>query len=96
MEGCTEFNNNGCSQCSEPYSLNQGKCIIDNCLESLDGKCLVCSTDYRIKNGRCVKPIADRCNTCANGYFVGQDGRCYKNVIGCLSYNNDGKCSKCV
>lgn len=69
--------------------------MIDNCLDSIDGQCVVCNNEYRIKNGRCVRPIADRCNTCANGYFVGQDGRCYKSVTGCAVYGGDGKCSRC-
>lgn len=69
--------------------------MIDNCLDSIDGQCVVCNNEYRIKNGRCVRPIADKCNTCANGYFVGQDGRCYKSVTGCEVYGGDGKCSRC-
>lgn len=96
MEGCTEYANNGCSQCSSAYSLQNGRCTIDNCLDSQDGRCLVCSSEYRIKNGKCVKPISTSCSTCANGFFVGQDGKCYRTVTGCASYNFDGKCSKCT
>lgn len=97
MDGCSKYGVNGCIQCSSSaYSLVDGRCVLDNCLESLNGQCLVCAKDYRYKNGACVKSIADRCTTCANGYFIGQDGRCYKNVPGCTSYSTNGYCTACL
>lgn len=97
MDGCSTYSSTGCSTCIAPYSLSSdGRCVIDNCLQSLDGQCIVCHGEYRIKNGRCIKPIADRCTNCANGYFVGQDGKCYRNIVGCTQYTQDGRCIQCV
>lgn len=96
MDGCKAYGTYGCTSCSSQYSLVDGVCQLDNCLESLNGQCVACHKDYRFKNGVCVKSIADRCTSCANGYFVGQDGRCYKNIIGCQIYAADGTCATCA
>ena len=95
MEGCAEYGSGGCKYCFEPYELENGQCKIRNCLETQDGQCVVCSKDYRINNGQCIKPILDRCVGCADGYFVGEDGKCYKRIIGCNEYNSFGTCSVC-
>lgn len=97
MDGCSKYSSNGCIACSSSaYSLVDGRCLLDNCLESLNGQCVVCHKDYRYKNGVCVKAIADRCISCANGYFISTDGKCYKSILGCKTYSNDGTCSVCL
>lgn len=61
----------------------------------MNGQCLICASDYRIKNGQCVQPVEDRCNSCAEGYFVSSNGKCVKNIPGCQNYDQYGSCVQC-
>jgi hypothetical protein len=56
---------------------------------------MVCQQDYRIANGACIQPIPDKCTSCGSGFFVGQDGKCYPSITGCLTYSSTGSCSSC-
>ena len=57
---------------------------------------MVCSSSTRLKDGKCIKPSLEKCVSCAKGYFVSNDGRCIKIIIGCNEYDKLGRCSFCI
>ena len=89
IDGCLEYGQTGCRECSKEYDLINKVCRIPNCLKSRNGLCLACSSKTRLRNGKCVEPSDQKCNFCAEGYFVSNTGRCIKEIIGCERYSSE-------
>lgn len=95
IDGCLEYGRTGCRECASSYDLVSNVCRIANCLKSRNGVCLACDSRTRLQNGRCVQPSSEKCNFCAEGYFVNNKGNCVKEIIGCERYDHIGRCKDC-
>lgn len=41
-----------------------------------------------------MTPIEDKCRSCNEGFFLGEDGKCHFSINGCVRYHRKG-CAEC-
>jgi hypothetical protein len=71
MDGCSECNNNNkCTKCNDGWTLRDGRELPDGTNQKV---CLKCPTD-----DGCLECGDNVCKSCKAGYFLSEDGKCYK------------------
>ena len=95
IDNCASFGTNGCSQCQNGYTLDKGRCFINNCAKAANGVCLLCLPDYRLSASGCVQPINYSCKACQTG-FIFMNNQCIQTINGCTAYTISNTCATCL
>lgn len=105
---CNYFSDNECTQCEQPYALNNGNCVENLYCEKIENeKCIKCRTYYypnengecvRIPKNHCIVWDFTKCTVCENYYYPNENGECEKiNLPNCEYVDPDDptECMDC-